>query len=858
MLHRQWVTRLLVGLFLASGATSLVYEVLWARQLHLIFGTSQLAISTVLAAFMAGLAAGGFAAARFGARVRRPLIAYAALEAFIGAYAIAFPWILELARPLYLAFWRSFEPGLATFGAFQLVLLGALLLPPTMCMGATLPLLVRFVTASTSDTGFQVGRLYGANTLGAVLGTGLAGFVLLPWLGLARTTYITAAANGVLALAALGLAHLGRMAERPADAVTRERETHAEPEPAYPALLWIAGLGGFSSLLYEVAWFRVLTLMLGGSTYAFTTMLLAFLMGIGLGGWAGGALADLSYRQGGNRRVLVVVASLQVGVALLSWGAMYLYGQLPVAIVALYDRLKDVPVLLWAAQLLLALAVMLPAALLMGATFPYLVRAAAGAVPHVGRVVGRLYGMNTLGAIAGAAGGGLFLLPALTVRGAVLAAASVNLMAALIAGVAAGALRGRRFAVATAVVLAAVVLAHWRKPPWNPLLMTSGAYLYASELFERTEEGLIEFAVTPFTLLYYVEGRSSVVSVGKDHRNLWLANNGKVDASLADLDTQVLVAHLPFLFHPEAKRVLVIGLASGITTGSVTLHTAVQLIDVAELEPAMVGASHHFDDYNHRPLDDPRVRLHLNDGRNHLLLAADGAYDLVSSEPSNPWLSGVSNLFTREFFELGKRKMAPGGVWAQWVQTYGMGPEDVRSLLVTFADVYFDVRLFRIDESDLVLIGSDRPLTLDASGLRAILERNDLMRRDLEAIGINRPEDLLGLYQFSRDTILGLAGEVERNTDDNMRIEYSAPLSLHAETQDENSEMLEAVAESQLEAVESKDGLLALALAYARSDPGWRRTFHVLEHAASRFPGDPDVAALHQQVQAEALEWDDE
>jgi spermidine synthase len=364
--------------------------------------------------------------------------------------------------------------------------------------------------------------------------------------------------------------------------------------------------------------------------------------------------------------------------------------------------------------------------------------------------------------------------------------------------------------------------------------------------------------VTPFTLLFYREGLSSVVTVGREGTNLWLSNNGKVDASLADLDTQLLVAHLPFLFHPRAERILVIGLASGISTGSVTLHETATTIDVVEIEPAIVAASHEFDRYNHHPLDDPRVRLHINDGRNHLLLAAEGTYDLVSSEPSNPWLSGVSNLFTREFFTLGKRKLAPGGVWAQWVQTYSMSPDDLRSLLATFADVYANVRLFRVDESDLIMIGSDRALPTEAASLGETFRHPGPITEDLKTIGFTRVEDILGIYQFGRETILELAGDVERNTDDNMRIEYSAPLSLHADTQDANSEMLEERAEVTVDAVDGKEGLLALARAYAHSDPGWRRPFLVLEHATERFPGDPEIAALHQAMQAEALEWEEE
>jgi spermidine synthase len=844
MAPRGWGTRLVLAVFLVSGATSLVYEVIWARQLQLVFGTSQVAISTVLAAFMAGLAAGAFTGARWTPAVRRPLLVYAALEAFIGLYAVAFPWLLAAVTPLYLGFWRAVEPGPTSFAAFQLVLVGMLLLPPTVCMGATLPLLVGYVRATANEAGVRVGHLYGANTFGAVLGTALAGFVLLPKLGLSATTHAAVVANGSLALAALALGALFPTAARVGSPIAPAPDVRERPR----RLLLVAALEGFSSLLLEVAWFRLMTLVFGGSAYAFSIMLVAFLVGIGLGGWGGGARADRSYQRGGHARVLLVVAGLQTGIAVLSWAAMYLYAELPVAMVELYDLLHGAPRWLFAAELGLALALMLPAALLMGATFPYLVRAAAGDGYLDGRPVGELYGANTLGAIAGAAGGGLVLLPALTIRGAVLAAASVNVIAALLAAVVGGALRGRRLALATAVAAAAIGLAHWRKPPWNALLMNSGPYVYAPNLGELSRRGLYDFAVEPFKLLFYEEGLSSVVTVGGDEQNIWLANNGKVDASLGDLHTQVLLAHLPLAFHPDAHRLLVIGFASGMTTGSMALHEAPSHIDVVEIEPAVIRASHQFDEYNERPLEDPRVHLHLNDARNHLLLTPDGTYDVVSCEPSNPWLSGVSHLFTREFFVLGKRKMAAGGVWAQWVQTYGFRPDDLRSLLATFADVYATVLVFRIDVNDLVLIGSDRPLSLAPADLWTIASRSSAVTEDLKVVDVERGEDLLAAHLFGRDRIVELAGDIERNTDDNMRIEYAAPLALHAATLEENGALLEGAAVAAVDAVSGKEGLLALARAYAQRDDGGRRAVSTVEDAFARYSGD-DVLAVYNEIQ---------
>lgn len=337
-----------------------------------------------------------------------------------------------------------------------------------------------------------------------------------------------------------------------------------------------------------------------------------------------------------------------------------------------------------------------------------------------------------------------------------------------------------------------------------------------------------------------------MVTVARERggQNIWLANNGKVDASTeTDRDTQVLLAHLPFAFRPDADRALVIGFASGITTGSIVLHDKPTTIDVVEIEPAVLEASREFEAVNHRPLEDPRVHVFLNDARHHLILARDGSYDLVSSEPSNPWITGVSNLFTREFFALGKRKLSPTGVWAQWVQTYDMHPDDLRSLLATFADVYPHVLVFRVDSADLVLVGSPGPLSLSASSFEALFHAEDGVTEDLNAAGFEREEDILSLYQFRRDTVVSLAGSVELNTDDNMRIEYSAPLHLYESTQLANECMLAPLAEVPFDAVEGKESLLALAKAYARHDPDGRRGVETLRSAEDSNPNDAEVQA---------------
>jgi spermidine synthase len=872
VLRRDRAITALVPLFLASGATSLIYQSLWARHLHLVVGTSAVAIAIVLAAFMAGLAAGGFAAGRLVDRVARPLQVYGIIEALIGIWALLFPLLLSAVEPLYLGFWRAFEPTPLAFAGFQFALLGLLLLPPTACMGATLPLLARFAATDGRETGDRVGRLYGANTLGAVLGTALAGFYLLPALGLEATNHLAAAANLALGAVAIGLGRtVAPLAPEPVSADSRRLSV---------ALAGLAAVAGLSSLLYEVAFFRLLVLTLGGSAYAFTVMLLGFLLGIGLGGWGGGRLADRAWARGGLVRTLGLLAALQIGVALTMRGSSYAWSELHFVFVWMYVQISGNTGWLWPGKLMLALAVMLPPTLLMGASFPVLVRAAAGGGTQVGGPVGRLYGWNTLGAIFGAAVGGLILLPLLRVEGTVMLGIGLNLVGAWMAWAQAQGVAPEAAAAGTparpahrraslpvlGVGLAAVglgsLLLWWGRPTWDPMVMTAGMYKYVSDLEpeDRNRAGVLAFAVEPYDLLYYEEGLGSVVTVARAREtgNMWMANNGKVDASTRiDMPTQLMVAHLPFVFAEDARDVLVIGLASGITAGSVTTHQTPERIEIVELEPAVVRGSHLFDEFNHRPLADPRVTLTANDARNRITLAEDGTWDVVVAEPSNPWQTGVSNLFTAEFFALGRRKLKPGGVWSQWVQMYGMDEGDLKSLLGTFADAYPYVQLFStIEDADLVLLGSEQPLDLDVAQVARLFQREPKVVADLHEIQVDVPEDVLTRWQIGREGILRFAGDTVRNTDDNMRVEYSAPLHLHDDSANANFLSLLGSTGARnaipVNATDGGEGLLALARAYERRKD-LVRALITLKEAERVEPGLPEVERLYVEYQGRLL-----
>lgn len=792
-LRSKKAVTVVLPLFFVSGATALAYQVTWMRELQLVFGTSTFAISTLLASFMVGLAVGGFLISRYADRFRRPLAIYGFLELGIGLYALVFPFLLTAITPLYLGAWSLMEPGPTAFGLIQFGLVAALLSLPTAAMGATLPLLARFVTRRLGMAGERVGSLYAANTFGAVAGIGLCGFLLLPRIGISTTTIIAAAANVVLGLVALGLDR--RLRGGDSGIVD---DLHVAPvDRAVMVVVCVSiGLAGFSALAYEVAWTRLLALMLGGSAYTFAVMLIAFLIGIALGGQLGGPVADRLLGKGGRRRVLYAFAAIEIGIAIVAYATMYLYPELPFLYVRLFDEfgVQQRPQALWWASLLLAELVMTPPAVLMGMHFPIAVRAVAGYREKLGRPVGLIYGANTLGGAVGAFIAGFVLLPAVGLQGTVFVAVTVGVAAAGILVLYAARELRWRWALLSPVALALLAFAFVnQRPPWNPLLMTAGMYHYVSKIGDHSRETVRRYSVDLYDLVYYEEGLSSVVTVAqnKGTPDRWLAVNGKVDASTTDdMPTQVLLSLLPLQFVEHPENVMVIGLASGVTAGSASLLPEIETLQIVELEPAVGRAARYFDEWNHSVLSDPRVEVVHNDGRNHLLLTEPASYDVIISEPSNPWISGVANLFTREFLEIGKSRLKPGGVWSQWVPIYGMDDRDLGSILGTFADVFPHVAVYTsIVNADLVVIGSESPIRPTEHTAEHLLSRADVAS-ELRRADVYSTFDLISLFLMGRDEILAWTAGLPRNTDDNMFIEYSTSRKLHLDSGRENFAML--------------------------------------------------------------------
>jgi len=793
---RQIIAAVLVCFFL-SGATGLTYEVLWTRLLGLVFGHTVFAITTVLAAFMGGLGLGSYLFGGIADRHAQPLRLYGLLEVGIGAYALLTPTLLSKAEAIYIPLYRSLELSFFAFSLAQFLLIFVILLIPTTLMGATLPVLSRFFVQEIAALGGQVGRLYAFNTFGAVLGTYLAGFHMIPSFGIRTTLLLAAITNiGIGALTVVFDRHLQQLGVnrfapglRPLASDPHDSSAGLQTsDRRRVAAVWLAvvglGISGAASMMYEVAWTRALALIIGSSTYAFSTMLVAFLTGLALGSYL------FSHLAGRLRIDPFLFGGLQLGIGLTA-----------LAVTPFFDRLPEV--FLWAFQIsqspgfmkalqftISALAMFLPT-LFMGATFPCVAQIASREIQHVGHDVGRVYFINTGGAIAGTMLAGFLLVPTWGLQATLKLAVALNLCLALVLFLASrGIPRWRRGAAALVPLLALVVL--FVSPTWDARAMASGVHIYGRGYFGLLGKADFRRAIAARDqLLFYKDGISATISVHRQGGTLFLRVNGKTDASNGlDMRTQLMSGHLPLLYRPDAKRVLVIGLGSGVTAGAVALHP-VERIDLIEIEPAVVEGAAFFEKENRGILKNPKAHLAIADGRN-FLLASRGGYDIIISEPSNPWMRGTGNLFSLQFYELAARRLAPDGIVLQWIQTYSLFPEDLKMVVKTFRTVFPHVTIWSAVPGDLLLIGSRVPLTLDYRQFLSRYEATPRIREDMARLGMQSPLAVLADFMLTEEDTARYSQHAWLNTDDLPLLEFSAPESLYADTVDLNQRLLKA------------------------------------------------------------------
>ncbi len=788
--------------FFASGFSGLVYQVIWVRELVLVFGATTFAVSTVLTVFMGGLAAGSFYCGRRSEKITRPLRLYGLLEIGIGVYGLAVPFIFALLPGIYHTLWGPLHVSFIALSAVRFLFAAIVLIAPTALMGATLPVLSGYYARDIQLLGLRVGALYSLNTFGAVLGAAATGFILIPAFGMKASTLTAAVINILLGVASI---HLSRKHETKGEAqiesaarskesksrilslfrlhkdTNKSKQKIAIPSPASPsevvAVLAAFSVSGFIALSYEVIWSRVLALIIGSSVYAFSIMLTTFLIGLALGASLISRFVDRI------RHPIIAFAVIELGVGVTSIAGAYLFDDLPYLFVQLYHVFENSPLgLLLFARFFIASLVMLAPTLLLGAIFPLVVRICASArrLPS-GRTVGDAYAANTIGAIAGSFASGFILIPWLGLLGSLRLASALNFVIA--AALFAVMWRARRLKskssrraplwglTASLMLMLAVVAT---EPPWDADAMSSAVYRYAPSLVKMSRQEFNDYIRSgQGETVFYKEGVTATIAVQRQGRDLVLKANGKPEASTAgDMPTQILIGSLPLLVRKQTDDVLVIGLGSGITLGSVE-QFPVKRVTCVELEPAMIEASRHFENFNHRPLEDARLRLVANDGRN-FIYTTNEKFDVIISEPSNPWLTGVANLFTLEYFKRGADRLTDDGLFSQWLQIYEMSPEDVKTLIGTFRAAFPYVYIFRGAEGDLMLLGSKRAREIDLSVIASNL-KNEKVAADLGRVDMRSVADLISRFYLGPAEVDLFSRASQINTDDNALIEFSAP-----------------------------------------------------------------------------------
>jgi predicted membrane-bound spermidine synthase len=885
--------------FFVSGLAGLIYEILWNKYLALFIGSTGRAHVMTLAVFMGGLALGSAVFGRRADRVRNPLVLYIALEAGVGLCGIAYPFLFEPYRNGFIALARVLGLTASALMTAKLVFCALTILAPTFLMGGTLPVLGRYLVEELKDVGPRVATLYCVNTFGAFVGCLQAGFIMIPVYGLRWSMLIAAGLNFcVCILASLLMQEKYRLIgdhrleahaaeNHRLEAYATEADPILYPRSMRAVVLATIAVSGFVAMVYEVAWIRLLTLVLGASTYSFSLMVATFIFGIGLGSF----LLSFKRRETGYD---VVYGLAEVGLGLSVLAMLPLVERVPYwfnHLATLFVRAPFAfgPYML--VQLAICFMLMLAPTVLLGMTLPAASRMATEHVGRVGSRVGTVYALNTIGTLLGAGFGGLLFLPQIGLKhtfevGIVLNIACGLAVVWLLAG------RWARVAriPATALCAGLFVIYLAAVPQWDKNILSSGPYRQKGRFYSF--RAMLDMLAERERLLYYKDGVDASIAVVQNKGSRSLFINGKADASdTGDLGTEVLISHYPLLVRPSSKQVLVIGMGSGVSVGS-ALQYPVEHVDAVEISKEVVeAATQHFAEANFHFADDPRVAIHVEDAKTFLQITPT-VYDVIVSEPTNPWIAGVAGLFSKEFFEVCRQHLLPDGMFVQWIHVYEIQDAALMSVLRTFTDAFPYFVIWNMNRYDIALMGSPSPFHPDFAWMEKQMARPEVAR-DLKRLGIEHPLALMATQMFTNTAQpTDLFRKAVVNSDLRPYLEYRAPVGFFAGSPAEGIKSLDMRAwpphtrrlwiddyrptapptSAQFATFYRESGMTGslyagkmthwsarwyeaypddpravVAWITARSDrPDWQR--EQLEQAVQRFPKDPTLADLRARV----------
>jgi len=772
-----------------SGAAALIYESLWMRSFGLIFGNTTYAITVILATYMGGIALGSFLVGRL--KIKNPLKTYSFVEILIGITGVLAFILLQMLPGVWGSFLRTtpLKPILEV--PLRILFSGLVILLPTLLMGATVPLLVEVLSRQTSKYAV-LSKLYRMNTLGGVIGVLATTYILFPLLGLSKTYAIAVFINLVIciicAFGSRSQAHANKISEEP-EILKDETSTGTGTGTNISWIfILIATIVGATSFSLEILWSRSFALVIGSSIYSFNLMLVSFLIGLVLGTW----IYEKVWRRLKNPGSILMILLLAICVGILL--CTIAIGRLPLLYFSLMKIFPESFGVHQVIEFFLCFTVMVPLTTAFGFIFPLLLHLVQGKMheqENSRKSSARLYAWNTLGTLLGALATGFILIPLLGLQKSYVCIIAFPLLMSII-------LLGKLFNWSTnlrgatvIVVTGCLVILEIFWNPWNPLIVTSGIYTYGFSIKENKSQSgqILDYFSKNRKVIFYKEGIEGVVSVKQlEGQEKYLSVNGKVDAGTGmDMMTQKLLAHIPMAIHPNPKNVMIVGWGSGCTAGAASLYP-LDTLDVVEIEPAVFETKLYFNEVNQKVYNDPRFNILFKDGRN-ILLTTPRHYDVIISEPSNPWITGVSNLFTREFYEIGLSRLNKNGFFCQWFHIYNMPYKVMQSQLKSFSSVFPEVILWTVPPyckenensatqgGDIILLGSREKIKLDMTKIQALYAKPG-PGDDLRTYGVDNPLSFISNAFMDRKELMRLSKNAPLNTDDYPFIEFNAPQGL--------------------------------------------------------------------------------
>ncbi|HYT65662.1 MAG TPA: fused MFS/spermidine synthase [Vicinamibacterales bacterium] len=764
MTPRRFLPALLL-LFVGSGCAALIYEVVWFQLLQLVIGSSAVSMGVLLGTFMGGMCLGSYLLPRYIGRGNHPLRVYAYLELGIAVFGL----LILIGMPLLNSVYVTVSGGAGVFGIVMRGMAAAIcLLPPTLLMGATLPAISRWVE-STPEGVSWLGFFYGGNIAGGVLGSLLAGFYLLRVFDLAVGTFVAIALNVTVALVGMLIAKTAPVVET----LTSDREELGVKPVAGAGAVYVAiALSGMTALSSEVIWTRLLSLLFGGTVYTFSLILAVFLFGLGIGSSAGSAIGRATARPR-----LVFGWCQMLLCAAIAWSAYMLTQSMPYW--PINPSITTDPWFNFQLDFVRCLWVVLPGSILWGASFPLALASLASRGQDPARLVGGVYAANTVGAIVGSLCASLLLIVWLGSQHATQLMILISALSGLLVLSTGGTEEpaGRMQFAGTATIIIAAALAGLLSRTVHPIPGIFAAY----GRYTATRLGQAD-------VIYMGEGWNATVAVTRLPGGILNYHNaGKVQASSEpqDMRLQRMLGHMTTLIPRQTKKVLVIGCGAGVTAGAVSIDPAVEHQTIAEIEPLVPKVvAKYFGDHNFHVVDNPKVHVTIDDAR-HFLLTTNEKFDAVTSDPLDPWVKGAAMLYTREFFELVKRKLNAGGAVTLFVQLYESNTEAVKSEIATFMEAFPNGIVWGNTNNgagyDLVLLGQVEDTKIDVDAIQAKLQRPEYapMAQSLREIGMNSAIDLFATFAGRAKDLQPWLADAAINRDRNLRLQFLAGMGLN-------------------------------------------------------------------------------